>query len=141
MTESEEEQGMSKKLLSPKAGYDQHTSPQPQHTISQEGYIPQFIQYLEKKNKAEPTIRVKFKVLRVMIRESIDLLDPEAVKLFIKKYKNWSDGHKMVAAYAYNDFCKMRNIQWEVSKYRWKETIPSVPTEKEIDALIAGTSK
>jgi integrase len=76
-----------------------------------------------------------------MIRENVDLLDPEAVKLFIKKYKKWSDGHKMVAAYAYNDFCKMLNIEWEVPTYRWKETIPFVPTKKEVEALIAGTSK
>ncbi len=29
-----------------------------------------------------------------MIRENVNLSDPETVKLFINKYKNWSDGHK-----------------------------------------------
>jgi hypothetical protein len=63
-------------------------------------------------------------VLRVMIRNNVNLLASEEVELFIKKYKNWSDGHKMVAAYAYSDFCKMLKIEWTPPKYRWKETIP-----------------
>jgi integrase len=76
-----------------------------------------------------------------MIRNNVNLLNREEVELFIKKYQNWSDGHKMVAAYAYSDFCKMLKIEWTPPKYRWKETIPFVPTEKEVDALVAGTSK
>ena len=76
-----------------------------------------------------------------MIREKVNLLDPDEVKLFIKRNKNWSDGHKVSAVYAYNDFCKMMKIEWEHPIYEWKETLPFVPTEKETDALIAGTGK
>jgi len=47
--------------------------------FQQEGYIPQYIQYLEKQNKADATIRGKFKILRVMIRARVNLLDPEEV--------------------------------------------------------------
>ena len=64
------------------------------------------------------------------------LLDPEEVNLFIKRYKNWSDGHKVSAVYAYNDFAKMIKIEWEHPVYSWKEAIPLVPTEKETDAKL-----
>jgi integrase len=76
-----------------------------------------------------------------MIRANVNLLDPEEVKLFTKKNKNWSDGHKLLAVHAYNDFAKMMKIEWTPPTYTWKETLPFVPTEKEVDALIAGTSK
>ena len=35
----------------------------------------------------------------------------------------------------------MLGIKWEIPYYKKNETLPFVPTEKEIDALIAGTSK
>ena len=90
---------------------------------------------------AEATIRTKYKILRVMTRSNIDLSDPEEVKLFIARNKNWSNGHKISAVYSYNDYAKMKGIKWEVPYYKKNETLPFVPTEKEIDALIAGTSK
>jgi integrase len=89
----------------------------------------------------EATIRTKYKVLKVMLRENVNLTDPEEVKLFIARNKKWSNGHKIIAAYAYNDYTKMENIKWEIPYYKKNETLPFVPTEKEIDALIAGTSK
>jgi hypothetical protein len=49
-----------------------------------------------------------------MIREKVNLLDPEEVKLFIKRHKNWSDRHKVNAVYAYNDFCKMMKISLDL---------------------------
>jgi hypothetical protein len=56
-------------------------------------------------------------------------------------FKNWSNGHKIITVYAYNDYTKMLGIKWEIPYYRKNETLPFVPTEKEIDALISGTSK
>jgi len=46
-----------------------------------------------------------------MIRENVNLLDPEAVKLFIKKYKSWRDGHKIFAFCAYSDFSKIMKLE------------------------------
>jgi len=90
---------------------------------------------------AEATIRTKYKVLRVMLRNNVNLSNPEEVKLFIARNKNWSNGHKIIAVYAYNDYAKMLGIKWEKPYYKKNETLPFIPTEKEIDALISGTSK
>jgi hypothetical protein len=35
----------------------------------------------------------------------------------------------------------MKGIQWTIPQYKRNETLPFVPTEKEIDALINGTAK
>jgi hypothetical protein len=76
-----------------------------------------------------------------MKRNGIDLSNPEDVKLFIARNKNWSNGHKILAVYAYNDYTKAFGINWKMPYYKKNETLRFVPTEKEIDALIAGTSK
>ncbi len=89
----------------------------------------------------EATIRTKYKVLKVMLRDEVNLEDPKEAKLYIARRKQWSNGHKIIACYAYNDYTKMRGILWEVPYYKKNETLPFVPTEKEIDALIAGTSR
>jgi integrase/recombinase XerD len=89
----------------------------------------------------EATIRTKYKVLKVMLRDDVNLEDPEEVKLYIARRKQWSNGHKIIACYAYNDYAKMQGIKWDVPYYKKNEKLPFVPTEKEIDALIAGTSK
>ena len=90
---------------------------------------------------AEGTAKRKFKILKIMARNNVNLSDPEEVKLFIAKNKNWKNGSKILATYAYNDYAQMANIKWEIPYYKKDETLPFVPTEKEIDALIAGTSK
>lgn len=90
---------------------------------------------------AEATIRTKYKILRVILRNNVNLSNPEEVKLFIARNKNWSNGHKILAVYAYNDYTKMLGIKWEMPYYKKNETLPFVPTEKEIEALISGTSK
>jgi integrase len=123
-----------------KAGYVQHTSPH-QNPPVLNGILTQFIMYFQKQAMAEATIWTKYKILRVMLRKNVNLSNPEEVKLFIARNKNWSNGHKIIAVYVYNDYTKMLGIKWEIPYYKKNETLPFVPTEKEIDALIAGTSK
>lgn len=130
----------SQKLLRLKAGYSQHTSLQRNPPCS-DGTIAKFIVYCQKQAMEEATIRTKYKVLKVMLRDNVNLNDPEEVKLYIARRKQWSNGHKIIAVYAYNDYAKMEGIKWEIPYYKKNETLPFVPTEKEIDALIAGTSK
>jgi hypothetical protein len=120
--------------------YSQHTSPN-QNTPSQNGNLTQFLIYCQKQAMAEATTKTKYKILRVLTRNNISLSNPEDVKLFIARNKNWSNGHKILAVYAYNDYAKVFGINWEIPYYKKNETLPFVPTEKEIDALIAGTSK
>jgi integrase len=101
----------------------------------------QFLNYCRKNALAEETVHTKYKILRQMIRNGVNLTDPEDVKLYIATHENWTDGHKAVAVSAYATYAKMNNIQWTKPYYHKNETLPFVPTEKEIDALIDGTAK
>jgi len=76
-----------------------------------------------------------------MLNDNTNLNDPEAVKLYIARKKTWSNGHRIIAVYAYDEYAKMKGIQWTAPIYMRDETLPFVPTEKEIDALINGTAK
>jgi integrase len=76
-----------------------------------------------------------------MHKNNVNLNDPETVKLFIANRETWSNGHKQIAVYAYDHYAKMINIQWTPPFYKNNPSIPFVPTEKEIDALISGCSK
>jgi len=63
---------------------------------------------------AEATIKTKYKILRVMLRNNVNLSNAEEVKLFIAKNKNWSNGHKIIAVYAYNDYAKIAHCFLEI---------------------------
>lgn len=107
----------------------------------QNGKLVEFIIHCQKVAFSDATTRTKFKILRVMINNNVNLADPEAVKLFIAQRKSWSSGHKQLAVYAYNEYAKMEKIQWQMPFYYANNKLPFVPTEKEIEALISGTSK
>jgi integrase len=108
-------------------------------TCSANETLTQYMIHLQKQAYMEQTIRTKYKILRVMIKDNVNLNDPEAVKLYIAKKHTWSNGHKIIAVYTYNEYAKMKNIQWTPPQYKRDETLPFIPTEKEIEALINGT--
>jgi integrase len=124
-----------------KAGYSQHASLSSQPTSIQEGRLIEYLWYLKKNGFSEATAKTRYKILKLMTKNNINLNNPEDVKMFIARRETWSNGHKQVAVYAYHQYTKMMNIQWTPPFYDNNKTLPFVPTEKEIDALISGTSK
>jgi integrase len=103
--------------------------------------LTQYIIHLQKKAYSEQTVRTKYKILRVMLKDGLDLNNPEAVKLYIARKQSWSNGHKILAVYTYDEYTQMKGLTWTKPTYQRDETLPFVPTEKEIDALIDGTAK
>lgn len=65
------------------------------------------------------------------------LYDPESIKETTAK-QLWSDGRKEIVAEAYTNFLIMVKCKWDPPRYHRIEKIPSIPTEQEIDQLIAG---
>jgi hypothetical protein len=113
-----------------KAGYGQHASlnlnpPSRNHEIQ-----TQYIIHLQKQAYAESTIRTKYKILRAMLNDDVNLGDPEAVKLYIARKQTWSNGHKILAVYTYNEYAKMKGIQWTIPQYKRNETLPFVQQKK-----------
>ena len=47
----------------------------------------------------------------------------------------------MLATYAYDAFCKMQGIKWNMPKYRQGETTLYIHNEKDLDLLISTASR
>lgn len=106
-----------------------------------QGSIIDFLWHLKKKGFSDATIQTRVKILKLMSKQGINLYDSEAVKLFIAKRSTWSNGHRQIAVMAYDGFAEMLSINWQPPFYDNNKTLPFVPTEKEVDALISGCSK
>ena len=77
-------------------------------------------------------------LMRLLVKDGANLHDPEDVKTKIARHK-WKDSVKMLATYAYDQFCVMEGIKWTKPHYKQEETILYVPDEKDLDALISST--
>jgi integrase len=105
--------------------------------VDARGKIVEYGFWLLKQGFAKSTIEGRTKLLRRLVNVQADIFEPETVKEAISK-QTWSEGRKEYAVEAYTSFLKMTGKTWTPPKYRRIETLPFIPTEAEIDALIAG---
>ena len=68
-------------------------------------------------------------------------LAPENVKEYLAKTNGWSDSSKSLCVVIYTTFLKFMNLSWQAPKYKPAEKMPFVPTEADIDQLIAGSGR
>jgi integrase len=73
----------------------------------------------------------------MLLNSGVNIYDPENVKEIIAQ-KQWKNGTKMQACYAYDSLAKMLNLTWEMPTYRQEETLPFIPEQRELDSLISG---
>ena len=73
-------------------------------------------------------------------KRGADLSSPESVKEAISRQK-WSGNRRKNVINAYTLFLKMQELHWDKPKYTIEQKIPFIPTEQELDALIAGAGK
>jgi integrase len=102
------------------------------------GLITKFMAYLEREGYSAG---IGYPVtLRHLVKDGANLLDPENVKTVIAQQK-WKDSVKMLATYAYDAFCKMQSINWNMPIYRQGETTLYIHDEKDLDLLISTASR
>lgn len=95
--------------------------------------------WLQKQGYAQATIDGRSQLLGILAKRGADLYDPESVKAVIVR-QPWCSGRKANAVDAYRSFLKMAGGKWEAPFYKKVSKIPFVPTEGEIDQLVAGCS-
>ena len=105
------------------------------------GKLVQYAAWMERQRFSEATIKLNLSCLRALLAHEADLLEPENVKEVIAKTKSWGECRKRNIINAYNLFLKLNGIQWEKPKCHVEPKFPFIPTEEEIDALIAGCGK
>lgn len=100
--------------------------------------------YLKKQGYADGpygTIKMRNSKIRMLMKLGANLNDPENVKEVIANYNGWNGGSKANTVIAYNSLLEMWGRTWNPPRYRQPESLPFIPLETEIDALINGAAK
>ena len=105
------------------------------------GKIVEFLWWMKKQGYAKSTIEGRVKLLKRLVRLGADLYNPESVKEVIAKQEKWSEGRKELAVEAYSSYLTMVGGKWDPPKYKRIRKLPFIPTEADIDQLIAGCGK
>ena len=104
------------------------------------GKVLELCLYLKRQNYSEETIRLNRIALKVLSERGANLLDTDSVKDVIAK-QTWSSNRKRNVINAYALFLKLNKMEWEPPRCTVEESIPFIPTEQEIDALISAAPK
>ncbi|MDI6904738.1 MAG: site-specific integrase [Candidatus Bathyarchaeia archaeon] len=104
------------------------------------GKIVQFAWHLKKEGYRESTITMCSRRLRCLLKVGCNLWDSESVKEVIAS-QSWLESTKATYVDAYDSFARFIGISWKPPKYHCERTLPFIPTEKEIDQLIASCGK
>jgi integrase len=102
--------------------------------------IFELIQYMKRQSYSEETIRLNRIALKVLHERGANLFDTDSVKDVIAK-QTWSSNRKKNVINAYTMFLKLNKMTWEPPRCTITESIPFIPTEQEIDALISSAPK
>ena len=97
--------------------------------------IDSYQQYMQKKGLKPSTIEDRTDCLKTINRRA-DILNPDLTKKLIIESK-WSDNTKAKRVDDLSGFYKFKGLHWDPPRYRkfWKP--PFLPTEAEIEQLIA----
>jgi len=118
----------------PEAG----ATPKPTETDVKSKLV-EYAWWMNKQGYSESTIVPRCKYLKILTSRGANLFDPESIKDAIARQK-WSEGSKENAVDAYSSFLLMIGGTWQPPRYKRIQKIPFVPTETEIDQLIAACS-
>lgn len=80
-------------------------------------------------------------MIKRLVSLGADLNNPDSVKDVLAKQQGWKDGYKMLLMYAYESFLHMTGKTWNKPRYKQEEAMPFIPTEEELNQLIAGCGK
>jgi integrase len=97
--------------------------------------------WMQKEGYAESTISRRIRLLGTLVNKGANLQDPESVKETIAKQANWATKTKEIAVETYDCFIKMQGKTWSKPIYQSVRKLPFIPTEEELNNLIAGCNR
>jgi len=109
-------------------------------TKEDKGSFVGFLWQMKKQGYSEPTIKTYGYSLQILVKRKADLSNLDSVKEVLAK-SNWSDAHKNVVIAAYTLYLSMQGKTWKPPICRLTRKLPFIPTQEELDALIAGCGK
>ena len=82
----------------------------------------------------------KVKAIRSLLRHKVDIDDPDKVQRFLNTVA-WTNGTKNIVVDSYNDYLQMKGIPLKLKQYRREDPLPFIPSEQELDQLIAACTR
>jgi len=105
------------------------------------GKIIEHAFWMQKEGYAEATITRRIRFLKTLLNKGANLQDPESFKETLAKQQNWQTKTKEIAVETYSLFLKMQGLTWTPPKYKSVKKLPFIPTEEEINSLIAACNR
>jgi integrase len=105
------------------------------------GKIIEHAFWMQKEGYAQATTTRRIRMLKTLVNKGANLLDPESVKEILARLEHWSAKTKKIATETYSLFLKMQGLTWNPPRYISVKKLPFIPTEQEINELIAGCNK
>jgi integrase len=87
------------------------------------------------------TIRGCNSCLKALIIRGANLADPETVRTVLAKEQKWGQNRRRNIINSYTLFLKFKGATWAKPKCKVTRKFPFIPTEQELDALIAGSHR
>jgi len=109
-------------------------------TADVKGKVVEHLWWLNQEDYTEETIKGRTQILKQLEKANVNLLNPDEVRDFIAR-QNWTPGRRANVIYAYALFAKWANIRFTLPRISIPEKLPFIPSEREIDDLIAATTK
>lgn len=104
------------------------------------GLILEYAWQAKKRGLAESTIQQRVQRLKLLVKRGAELRNADSVSTVLAT-SSWTDANKRVFIVAYQSFARFFNISWVPPKTRVERKLPFIPTEEEINQLIAGCGK
>jgi len=104
------------------------------------GKIFEYAWWMKKQGYSPSTIESRIRKLKRLANLGANLLDPESVKDVIAK-QAWKTSTKANVSNIYGCFIKLNGLDWNPPIYKPNYEMPFIPTEAEIDQLIAAAGK
>lgn len=105
------------------------------------GKIIEFAWIMKKRGLKDSTIGPRVRMLNTLVKRGTNLLDSESVKDGIAHQETWSEGRKANAVNVCTQFLDMLGLTWNPPRYKRIMKLPFIPTESELDQLIAGCGR
>jgi integrase/predicted RNA-binding Zn-ribbon protein involved in translation (DUF1610 family) len=113
----------------------------PRRSEDAKGNLVEFAWRMQREGYKVETIRGYNSCLKAIIARGANLADPESVKTALAKEQKWSQNRRRDVINAYTLFLKFNGATWTRPKCKVTRKFPFIPTEQELDALIAGSRK
>jgi integrase len=112
---------------------------QPTHILGLPTHISDYEQELKANGKAPETVTNTITRLKRFAKQC-DITNPYEVKEKLAELK-WKNNTKNTMIIHFTQYFKFLGKQWTPPKYKNEETLPFIPTEQEIDQLIASMTR